>query len=108
MFHGTVAIRYTMDWDRSDVFEDRRILTERLTESFTDFGENIKQSFSDHALASIDYAVIVSNIYKVTDDQCQNERMMGVPIHAMWLQRHGYIERRGRNQLRFVMYSKHL
>jgi hypothetical protein len=85
--------------------EDRRMLAERLIESFTDFWQSIKRSlaFSDHSPASIDYAVIVSNSYEVTDDQRQPEtesgRMMGVPIcRAVWLQQHGYrdIERRGR------------
>jgi hypothetical protein len=45
------------------------MLAERLSESFTDFGKSIKQSFSYHAPpASIDYAVIVSNTHEVTDD----------------------------------------
>jgi hypothetical protein len=52
--NGTAAIQYTMDWDSSDVAEDHRVLAERLTESFTDLGDSIKQSFSDHAPASID------------------------------------------------------
>jgi hypothetical protein len=68
MFHGTVAIHNTVDWDRSDVAEDRRMLAERITESFADCGQSIKRSLSDHALASIDCTVIISNIYVVTDD----------------------------------------
>jgi hypothetical protein len=72
MFHGTVAIQYTMDWDRSDIAENCRMLEERLTESFTNFGDiinltTIKQSLYDHAPASIHYAVVVSIIYEVID-----------------------------------------
>jgi hypothetical protein len=84
MFHGTVEILHAMDWDsrqvHSDVAENRRLLEESLKEAFTDFGPTIQRIFSDHAPASIDYAVIVSNIYEATDDQRGNERMMGVPI----------------------------
>ena len=79
---GTVEILHTMDWDRSDVAEDRRMLAESLKEAFTDFGPTIQRIFSDHAPASIDYAVIVSKIYEATDDQRGNERMMGVPIRG--------------------------
>jgi hypothetical protein len=82
MFHGTMEILHTMDWDRSDVAEDRRMLAESLKEAFTDFGPTIQRIFSDHAPTSIDYAVIVSNIYEATDDQRGNERMMGVPIRG--------------------------
>jgi hypothetical protein len=82
MFHGTVEMLYTIDWNRSDVAEDRCILSERLTGSFTDFRQTIKWSFSDHVPASIHYAVIVSNIYEVTDNQCGNERMMGLLIRS--------------------------
>jgi hypothetical protein len=71
-----------MDWDRSDVAEDRRMLAESLKEAFTDFGPTIQRIFSDHAPASIDYAVIVSNIYEATDDQRGNEHMMGVAIRG--------------------------
>jgi hypothetical protein len=68
MFHSTVEILHTMEWDRSDVAED---LAESLKESFTDFGQTIKRLFSasGHLPASIDYTVIVSNIYEATDDQ---------------------------------------
>jgi hypothetical protein len=38
MFHNTVEILHTKDWDRSDVAEDRRMLAESLKEAFTDFG----------------------------------------------------------------------
>ncbi len=89
LFHGTVEILHTIDWDCSDVAEDRRMLpvlavrvAERLTESSTDFGQTIKKTFSDHATASIDYAVIVSSIYEGTDDQRGNKRMIGVPIRG--------------------------
>jgi hypothetical protein len=78
MFHGTVEILHTTDWDRSDVAEDRRMPAESLKESSTDY----KRIFSDHAPASIEYAVIVSNIYEATDDQRGSERMMGVPIRG--------------------------
>ena len=62
MFHGTVAIHNTVDWDRSDVAEDRSMLVESLKEAFTDFkfGPTIQRLFSDHAPVSIDYAVIVT------------------------------------------------
>jgi hypothetical protein len=66
MFHGTVEILHTMDWDRSDVAEDRRMLAESLKEAFTDFGQTIQRILSDHAPASIDYAVIVRNNYEAT------------------------------------------
>jgi hypothetical protein len=82
-FHCTVAIHNTVDWDRrlrSDVAEDRRMLAEGITESFVDCGQSIKRSLSDHAPASIDCAVIISNIYDVTDDLHHGEPMMGVPI----------------------------
>jgi hypothetical protein len=82
MFHGTVEILHTMDWDRSDVAEDRSMLTESHKEAFTDFGPTIQKIFSDHAPASIDYAVIVSNIYEATDDQHGNEHMMGMPTRC--------------------------
>jgi hypothetical protein len=82
IFHGIVEILHTMDWDRSDVAEDRRMLAESLKEAFTDFGPTIQSIFSDHAPASVDYAVIVSNIYEANDDQRGNERMMGVPIRG--------------------------
>jgi hypothetical protein len=57
------------------------MLAESLKEAFTDFkfGPTIQRLFSDHAPASIDYAVIVSNIYEAANDQRGNERMMGVP-----------------------------
>jgi hypothetical protein len=61
-----------MDWNRSDVAEDRRMLVESLKEAFTDFEQTILRTFSDHTPASIDYAVIVSNIYEATDDQHGN------------------------------------
>ncbi len=78
MFHGTVEILNKMDWDRSDVAEDRRMLAESLKESSTDY----KRIFSDHAPSSIDYAVIDSNIHEATDDQRGNERIMGVPLRG--------------------------
>jgi hypothetical protein len=53
-----IAIPSTIDWVRGDVAEDRRILEERIIASFEDFGESIKQLFSDHAPASIDFGVI--------------------------------------------------
>ena len=53
-----------------------------VKEAFTDFGQTIQWIFSDLAPASIDYAVIVSNIYEATDDQRGNERMMGMPIRG--------------------------
>jgi hypothetical protein len=46
-----------MDWDRNDVAADRRMLAERLNESFADFGQTIKRTFSDHVPASIDYYI---------------------------------------------------
>jgi hypothetical protein len=58
------------------------MLAESLKEAFTDFGQNSQRIFSDHVPASIDYAVIVSNIYEATDDQRGNESMMGVPIRC--------------------------
>jgi hypothetical protein len=82
IFHGTVAIHNTVDWDHSDVAEDRCMLAERLTESFADCGQSIKRSLSDHAPASIDCAVIISNIYDVTDDLQHGEPMMGMPIRG--------------------------
>jgi hypothetical protein len=82
MFHCTMEILHTMDWDRCDVAEDRRMLAESLKEAFTDFGPTFQKIFFDHAPAPIDYAVIVSNIYEGTDDQRGNERMMGVPKHG--------------------------
>jgi hypothetical protein len=82
MFHSTVEILHTMDWDCSDVAEDRRMLAESLKEAFTDFGPTIQSIFSDHAPASIDYAVIVSIVYEATDDQRGNEHMTGVPIRG--------------------------
>jgi hypothetical protein len=85
--NGCFTARYyitlhTLDWDRSDIAEDRRMLAESLKEASTDFGQNSQRIFSDHAPASIDYAVIVSNIYEATDDQRGNESMMGVPIRC--------------------------
>jgi hypothetical protein len=66
-----------MDLDSSDVAESTQttVLAERLTEPFTDFGQTIKRSLSDSVpqAASIDYAVMVSNLYEVTDDQPQNK-----------------------------------
>jgi hypothetical protein len=67
----TVLVHCYIQWighserisDRSDVAKDSHMLVKTLTESFTGFGKDIKQSFSDHAPASIDYAVIVSNIH---------------------------------------------
>jgi hypothetical protein len=56
------------------------MLAESLKEAFIDFGPTIQRIFSDHAPASIDYAV--SNIYEATDDQRWNKRMMGVPIRG--------------------------
>ncbi len=50
VYDGIVAIQYTMDWDPSDVTEDRRIHVEKLTESFTGFGKTIQRSFSDQYL----------------------------------------------------------
>jgi hypothetical protein len=80
MFHGTVAIHNTVDWDCSDVAEDRRMLAERLTESLAHCGQSIKRSLSDHEPASMDCAVISSN--DVTDDLHHGEPMMGVPIRG--------------------------
>jgi hypothetical protein len=59
-----------MDWDHSDVAEDRRILVESLKKAFTDFGQTIQRIFSDYVPASI------GNIYEATDDQHGNERMI--------------------------------
>jgi hypothetical protein len=59
-----------MDRASSDLAEDHSKVVETLTESFTGFGKNIKQLNSDHAPALIDYTVIVSSIYEVTDGQC--------------------------------------
>jgi hypothetical protein len=82
MFHGTVEILHTMDWDRSDVAEDRRTLAESLKEASTDFGQTIQRIFSDHAPAPIDYAVTVSNIFEATDDQRGDKHVTGVPIRG--------------------------
>jgi hypothetical protein len=60
MIQCTVKIPHTMDWDSSDVAEDLCMLAESLKEAFTDFGQTVQRIFSDHAPASIDYAVILS------------------------------------------------
>jgi hypothetical protein len=39
-----------MDWDSSDVAENRHMLEESLTESFTDFEQTVKRIFSGHAM----------------------------------------------------------
>jgi hypothetical protein len=82
MFHGIVAVPYTIDWVCGDFAKDSRIFKERIIASFEDFGENIKQSFSDHVPASIDCAVIVSNRNKVSmyDFQSQTDIFLCVPI----------------------------
>jgi hypothetical protein len=51
MFHGIIAIPYAIDWVSCNVAKDRRILFARIIASFDDFGESIKQSFSDHVPA---------------------------------------------------------
>jgi hypothetical protein len=59
LFHGTVEILLTMDWDSSDVADDRRMLAESLKEAFTDFGQTLQRtrtrifSESDHAPPSM-------------------------------------------------------
>ena len=89
MYHCTVEILHSMDWDSSDVAGDCHVLIESLAESFTDFGQTVKRIFSDHVPAYIDYAVNVSNIYQLN---------LKCPYEAIWLQRHRYIKRRGRSQ----------
>jgi hypothetical protein len=64
IFHGTIEILHTMDWDSIGTAKDCPMLAESLKEAFTDLGQTIQRIFSDHAPASIHYAVIVSNIYK--------------------------------------------
>jgi hypothetical protein len=41
MFHCTVEILHTFDWDHSDVAEDCHMLVESLKEAFTGFGQTI-------------------------------------------------------------------
>jgi hypothetical protein len=38
MFHGTVDILHAMDWDRSNVSNDRRMLAESLKGKFQTLG----------------------------------------------------------------------
>ena len=67
-----------------------------------------RRSFSDHAPALIDCAVIISNIYDVTDDLHQNERTMGVPIRGYVATATQVHRKAWGNQLHCVMFSEHL
>jgi hypothetical protein len=60
------------------------VLFARIIASFDDFGKSIKQSFSDHALASIDCAVIVSNHNEdaTYEFQSQTDIFLCVPIRG--------------------------
>jgi hypothetical protein len=73
----TVLLQDDILWIWTAVTSQKTVLAERLTEPFTDFGQTIKRSLSDSVpqAASIDYAVMVSNLYEVTDhdDQPQNK-----------------------------------
>jgi hypothetical protein len=85
MFHGVVALRYTMDWDHSDAAENRSELGQRLKASFPEIGKSIKESFSQHAPASIEHIMIVSNIEKVSAEHCERSRkvkMLAVPVRG--------------------------
>jgi hypothetical protein len=49
---------------------------------FPGVGERLKASFSENSPAEIEYIVIISNIAAVSCDEHQNEKYLGIPVHA--------------------------
>ena len=63
MFQGIVAVPNLseVDWD-----DDKDRVPDEVRKGFPEVGEELKASFSENALAEIDYIVIVSDIEKIS------------------------------------------
>jgi hypothetical protein len=94
--------------DRSDVAEDSHMLVKTLTESL----QALARISSSHSLTMLLHRLIMLRLLaiflKLLMNNAGTNALWAFPYKPMWLQQHGHIERRGRNQLRGVIYMDYL